>query len=311
MSENLKELAIVGTGIAGVSASIYAKRAGLDFFLFDHQIVGGQLLLMEAVDNYPGLEVGTRGADLAEKLNLSLEVLGIKQIKEKITKVEIVDNHVQLDSHNSKYSVKSLIVATGASFKKLGVEGEDDFLGKGVSYCAICDGFFFRNKEVAVVGGGNTAAEEALYLSNICKKVYLIHRGHRLRAIEYLQKKLLEKENIHILFNTQVRNISGKDLMERITIEDTHHQQERPLQVQGIFVSIGVRPSTEIFRDVVAMDEHGFILTNEEMRTSADQIWACGDCRKRPLRQLVTAASEGAIASLSVYHYIKGSYISA
>ena len=307
----MPDLAIIGTGIAGASASIYAKRAGLEFFLFDPQGVGGQLLFMEAVDNYPGLEVGVRGADLAQKLHETLEVLGIETTKERIINISMLKNGVQLDSDNANYKVKSVIIATGAAFKKLDVEGEESFLGRGVSYCAICDGFFFRQKDVAVVGGGNTAVEEALYLSNICEKVYLIHRGKRLRSIEYLQKKLSTKKNVEILFNTEVRKVQGTELMEHITIKNTHEQKISTLDVQGIFISIGVKPSTEILKDVISLDNHGFILTNEEMQTSSDRIWACGDCRRRPLRQLITAASEGAIAALNVYRYIKGSYISA
>ena len=185
----IKDLIIAGAGIAGVSAAVYAKRSGLDFSIFEPQAVGGQLLSMETVDNYAGLGLGANAAQIAQELAKTLEGLDIRPVNERISKITISGKLLNLDTDGGTYKTKALIAATGASFTKLGLEGEDKFSGKGISYCAVCDGFFFKGKDVAVVGGGNTAVEEALYLSGIARKVSLIHRRDKLRALDYLQKE--------------------------------------------------------------------------------------------------------------------------
>ena len=306
------DLAIVGGGIAGVSAGIYAKRAGLQFQLFEKKALGGQLFWIGTVDNYPGLRLGSRGEVLLENLRGSLRDLNITPVEKEVCTIELKGKKVYLYSEKEVVSIcKALIVATGARFKSLGVEGEDSFLGKGVSYCAVCDGFFFKNKNIAVVGGGNTAVEEALYLSRLCKKVYLIHRRDRLRALDYLQKELFTHNNIEVVWNTTISQIKGDEFLKELVVRDTQHGGEKSLSVEGLFIAIGVSPNTLICKDVIQLDDNGFILTNEEMVTSLDSIFACGDCRRRPLRQLITAASEGAIAAISAYRYLKGRYISS
>ena len=305
------EVAIIGGGIAGVSSAIYAQRAGLSFKLFEPRLIGGQLHYMDAVDNYVGIEIGTKGRDLATQLSKNLESLKIEVTKEEITKVEIVDNTVNLSTRDNQYNAQTAIIATGAEFKKLGIPGESELSGKGVSYCAICDGFFFRNKTVAVIGGGNTAVEEALYLADICQKVYLIHRRDSLRAIDYLQQQAKAKSNLEILYNTVVPEIKGDEVVSEVVVENVRDRSQQTLEVQGIFIAIGVTPTTSLFSGVIDLDEGGFIITDESMKTSSDIIWACGDCRKRPLRQLITAASEGAVSLISAYRHLKGHYISA
>lgn len=304
-------LAIIGAGIAGVNAAIYAKRAGLTFALFEPGLVGGQLLLMESVDNYIGVKLGTKGHEFAKSLSATLSELGIETTREEITRIEISGKEVEVHSQDNSFSFESAIIATGASFKKLGVEGEERLTGKGVSYCAICDGFFFRNKTVAVVGGGNAAVEEALYLSNICCKVYLIHRRNELRAIDYLQKELFNKKNIEVIFDTTIAQLNGNDLLETITVKNVNTKEDKSISLNGLFVAIGVKPNTEFLKNIISLDNFGFILTDEEMKTNHDFIFAIGDCRKRPLRQLITAAAEGSIAALSAYKYLKGGYVSA
>ncbi|MCM8819987.1 MAG: FAD-dependent oxidoreductase, partial [Candidatus Omnitrophica bacterium] len=217
---------------------------------------------------------------------------------------------VKIWTEKNFYTSKALIIATGASFKKLQIKGEDEFIGKGVSYCAVCDGFFFKNKTVAVVGGGNTAVGEALYLSGICSKVYLIHRREKLRALNYLQDALFKKENVEIIYNHIVTQINGKNFVEEIILEDNENKLKKNLNVDGVFIAIGITANTQIFKDIVDIDENGFILTDENLKTSLDFIWAIGDCRKRPLRQLITAAAEGSIAALEAYKYLKTPYIS-
>ena len=303
------ELVIIGAGIGGVSAAVYAKRSGLDFIIFEPNAVGGQLLLMENIDNYVGLPLGTKGTDLAETLTNTLKDLDINIIKEEVIDFSIENNIVQLKTNNNLYIAKSIIIATGASFKKLNVKGEDVFSGKGVSYCAVCDGFFFRGKKVAVVGGGNTAVEEALYLSEIADKVVLIHRRDELRALDYLKNELFEKSNIEVMFNSNISEIKGNDLLEELVVQNSLTGETQSVQLQGLFVAVGIEPNTKIV--IVNKDEGGFIITDEQMRTNIKTVWACGDCRKRPLKQLITAASEGAIAAIGVYKYLKGHYISS
>jgi thioredoxin reductase (NADPH) len=305
------ELAIIGAGIAGVSAAIYAKRMGLEFLLFEPKTVGGQLLFIENIDNYAGAGLAAKGKDFASTLLGTLKDLEIDITSQEITGIQIDKTSVKLIAEGKNYNVKALIVASGAAFRSLGLSTENNYIGKGLSYCAVCDGFFFKNKDVAVIGGGNTAAQEALHLAGICRKVYLIHRREQLRAIDYLQKQLRKKNNVEIIFDSIVREIEGKDILENIVIENVKTNRTLTLPLNGLFIAIGVRPHTDIFKDIISMDDGGFILTNEEMKTSCDFVWACGDCRKRPLRQLITAASEGAIAAMSAFKYLKGGYISA
>jgi thioredoxin reductase (NADPH) len=306
-----KKIAIIGSGIAGASAAIYLKRAGIDFSLFEAKATGGQLLFVEQVDNYIGLPLGMKGRELAQTISSTLEALKIDTIAEQIDSVSTNNNKVSLVSDKKTYIYDGLIVATGAACKTLNAKGESELSGKGVSYCAICDGFFYRNKIVAVVGGGNTAVEEALYLSGIAKKVYLIHRKNNLRAMEYLQKELHHKENIELVFDTVVESINGSNFVESLSVKNIKSGATKNIMLNGIFVAIGVAPATNFMKGCIDIDDGGFILTNEEMQSSSDIIWACGDCRKRPLRQLITAAAEGAIAAISGYKKIKGFYISA
>jgi len=305
-----KELAIIGGGIAGCSVSLYTKRFGLDFFLFEEKIIGGQLFLIEKIENYPGIEE-IKGYEFAKRLEKMIEDLGIEVKKEKVIKLEIKEKEILLYSDKERYLFKGLIVATGSSFKKLKVKGEEEFLGKGVSFCAVCDGFFFKDRTVCVVGGGNTACEEAFYLSQITNKVFLIHRRDKLRAVDYLQKKIFKKNNIEVLFNKTVKEIKGKQNVEEVILEDVETKELSSLKLSAVFVAIGTKPNTEFLKGIVSLDEKGFIFTNEEMQTSLEFIWACGDCRRRPLRQLITSASEGAISAISAYKHLKGQYISS
>lgn len=305
------ELLIVGAGIAGIAAAIYSRRCGLDFELFEAKVVGGQLFLTESIDNYIGLGLGVKGRELADKLQQSLRGLEITPVNSQVNTIEVQNDKVLLNTASGPFQSRGLIIATGANFRHLGIPGEADFAGKGISYCAVCDGFFFRGKGVAVIGGGNTAAEEALYLSEIAEQVTLIHRRGQLRALDYLQKQLEGKSNVEILYDTIVREAIGSELLEGLTIENVKTAESRSLAVKGAFVAIGINPNTEIFNNIIDRDESGFIATDNQLKTSRDFIWACGDCRKRPLRQLITAAAEGAISAMSAYKYLRGHYISA
>ena len=305
------ELAIVGAGIAGVGAAIYAKRSGLDFAIFEAKAVGGQLLFMEGIDNYVGLGLGTKGRDLAGDLSKTLTELEVNVLTEEIINLEIKENLVELHTKDNIYLAKAVIIATGASFKKLDVEGEARLNGRGVSYCAVCDGFFFKGKDVAVIGGGNAAVEEALYLAEIANKVTLIHRRDELRALNYLQKDLFARDNVEVLFESVVQQINGSERISDVLVQNVKTGQVKAVALHGVFVAIGVNPNTKLVSTAVSLDEAGFIVTDEQMQASCAFIWACGDCRKRPLRQLITAASEGAIAAIGAYRFLKGHYISS
>lgn len=308
MSDKL-DLIIVGAGIAGVSAAVYARRSGLTFEIFEPKLVGGQLFYMEKIDNYVGAEPGITGAVLAQRLSDTLENLEISVQKEKVKEIRQKEGFIVSTTNNKQYYSRAVIAATGASFKKLNIEGEDKFTGSGVSYCAVCDGFFFKEKDVAVIGGGNTAVEEALYLSNFANSVTLIHRRDKLRALDYLQKKLKEKNNIRIIYKKTVSGLEGDNKLQGLVLSD-EQGKESQLSVEGLFVAIGVLPNTDFCDGFVSTDDWGFIVTDDKMKTSQGSFWACGDCRSRPLRQLITAASEGAIASIEAYKKIKGSYLS-
>lgn len=309
--EKKVELAIIGAGIAGIAAAIYAKRIGLEFLIFEAKGLGGQLLLTENIDNYVGLRLGTKGRDLAKNLAKSLDDLGIVITNSEILKVTVQGDKVILGSSQCIYSVNSLIIATGATFAKLGVAGEDNFLGRGVSYCAVCDGFFFKGKDVIVVGGGNTAVEEALYLAEIANKVTLINRRDKLRAVDYLQKKLFSQKNIEPIFNSVIKEVKGSEFLEGMVIENVKDKQQHSIAASGLFIAIGINPNTGFLNNIISLDQKGFIITDETMQSSSRLIWACGDCRRRPLKQLITAAAEGAIAAVGAYKHNRGHYISS
>jgi thioredoxin reductase (NADPH) len=308
--KKILDLVIIGAGIAGVNAAVYAKRSGLVFKIFESKAIGGQLFYMERIDNYLGLKLGTKGRELARSLSESLSGLDISVESERVSEVKQQEGVFQVSTSKDQYKAKAVILATGSSFRKLGLTNEAKLTGKGVSYCAVCDGFFFKGKNVAVVGGGNTAVEEALYLSSFAKKVTLIHRRNELRALEYLAKNLSEKDNVNIIYNHTIKEILGQQQLKGLIIEESSKGDTRELLLDGLFVAIGSSPNTEICRQLVSTDDNGFITTDSKMKTSNDFVWACGDCRKRPLRQLITAASEGAIASIEVYKKVRQSYLS-
>ncbi|MCF7894760.1 MAG: FAD-dependent oxidoreductase [Candidatus Omnitrophica bacterium] len=309
MNKNL-DLIIIGAGIAGVNAAVYAKRSGLNFKIFESKVIGGQLFYMERIDNYLGIKLGTKGRELAKNLAESLSGLDIVVEEDKVKNIEWQKNLFNMSTGKNQYKSKAIIIATGSSFKKLRLESEARFSGKGVSYCAVCDGFFFKGKDVAVIGGGNTAVEEAFYLSSFAKSVTLIHRRDKLKALEYLQKNLFEKDNVNIIYNHTVKEVVGDHQVKSLVLEKTTNGQRKDLVLDGLFVAIGASPNTDVCNGLISMDKNGFVLTDDKMKTSHDFIWACGDCRKRPLRQLITAAAEGAIASIEVYKTIRQNYLS-
>ena len=283
---------IIGGGLAGLTAAIYTARAGLSTAVIEGEQCGGQAVMADLVENYPGF-VGS-GYELAEKTEQQAENVGVEIIYYEIESVDFKGKVKKAIGFENSYEGKFVIVATGAKHKRAGFQGEEDFTGAGVSYCAVCDGAFFADMEVAVIGGANTAVSEAIYLSNICKKVYLIYRKGKLRADSTLVERLNKKENIEVLYNTIPVKVDGENSVEKLITD------KGELSVKGVFVAVGFSPSTSIFKDVLELDEYGYIKTDSDLATNVGGVFAVGDCRTKQLRQMITAASDGANAGTVV-----------
>ncbi len=284
------DVLILGAGPAGLTASIYVARGGLKVAIIDKMSFGGQLALTSEIENYPGFS-SISGFELAYKMQQQAEGLGVKFLYEEIESVDLENKMVK--TTQNEYKSKAIIIALGASPRLLGNPREQELTGSGISYCATCDGNFFRNKNVAVIGGGNTAIEDAMYLSNLCNKVYLVHRREGFRATKFELDKLHSKENIELVLNSVVEEILGKFQVEGLVVKDKENNL-RTLDVNGIFVAIGRNPNTSLFSGVEF--DNGYIVTDSECRTNIKGIYACGDIIKKSLRQVITACSDGAIA---------------
>lgn len=290
------DVLIIGAGPAGLGAAVYAARAGLSMAVLDQSpISGGQVLNTYEVDNYLGL-MGETGGGLSDKFREHADKLGTEFITDEVQSIEDKGDKKIVYGYEGDYEAKTLILATGAAHSKLGVPGEEKLSGMGVSYCATCDGAFFKNRITAVVGGGDVAVEDAVFLSKLCKKVYLIHRRDTLRAVKSLQEQLFAKENIEILWDSEVTEICGTNAVEKIMIYNKKKQQTSELEVGGIFIAVGIVPNTELFQGLVEMDERGYIKAGEDCVTSCKGIYAAGDIRLKPMRQIITAVADGANA---------------
>ena len=305
--ENTEKLIILGSGPAGYSASIYAARAGLNPTLITGFEVGGQLTTTTDVENWPGDYEDLQGPDLMIRMQNHAEKYGVNIVNDQIEKVDLSGENKTLEGMN-KYSCKSLIISTGASAKYLGLSSEEKYLGKGVSACATCDGFFYKDEEVAVVGGGNTAAEEALYLTNLCKKVHLIHRRDSLRAEKILQDRIFEKANegkINLIWNNELKEIKGDgNIVTHLNLSNYND-----IQVKGVFIAIGHNPNTEIFKNQIDMKD-GYILINTGLNgnvtgTSVPGVFAAGDVADSVYRQAITSAGFGCMAALDAQKFIE------
>jgi len=298
------DLIIIGSGPAGLSAAIYAQRARLETLVIEKEYVsGGQVLNTYEVDNYPGLPA-MNGFDLGMKLREHADKLEATFITAEVNHVNIEETVKLVKTEKETYQAKTLIIASGATHRKLGVKGEEELLGKGVSYCATCDGAFFRDKTVAVVGGGDVAIEDVIFLARTCKKVYLIHRRGELRGAKSLQEKMLTYENVEIIWNTIVTEIIGNEKVQCLNIKNIKTNVEIELLVDGIFVAVGILPNTELVKGIVPVDEQGYIKAGEDCVTEIKGIFAAGDIRTKALRQIVTAAADGANAVTSVQNHL-------
>lgn len=303
-NDNLYDLIIVGSGPAGLSAAIYAQRADLKTLVIEkNYISGGQISQTYEVDNYPGLP-GITGFDLADKFHAHAETLGASFLTEEIVSISKDGKNWRLQGKKDQYRTKTVLAAGGAQHRRLGIPGEEEFTGSGVSYCATCDGAFYRNLTVAVIGGGDVAVEDAIFLARICKKVYLFHRRDELRAAKILQKKLMELPNVEIVWNKIPDEIVGSDKVEQIYVSDTITGEQFDYSVDGVFIAIGIVPESEVFREIADTDEQGYLIADESGITSTPGIFAAGDIRTKQLRQVVTAAADGANAVTSIERYL-------
>jgi len=299
------DLIIVGGGPAGLTAYIYAARARLRTVLVEKLSPGGQVLVTDWVENYPGFPEGISGAELMEKFAAQARALGLEPVLDEAVGLT-PDGDLRLVhlAGGKTLVAPTVIIATGASPRKLGVPGEAELTGKGVSYCATCDGPFFRDEVIAVVGGGNTAVQESLFLTRFARKIYLIHRRDQLRATRILQERALSHPQIEPLWNTVVTEVLGEDRVEGLRIKNVKTGEESTLAVGGVFIFIGIKPQTEWLGGAVALDEAGFVVTDSETRTSLPGVFAAGDVRAKACRQIVTAAGDGAEAAYMAEHYL-------
>lgn len=294
---------IIGSGPAGLAAAIYAERAELKAIVIEKNVVsGGQVLTTYEVDNYPGSR-GIGGFDLGMKFREHADGLGATFVEDEVLKIEADGEIKKVICENNTYETKTVIIATGASHRKLGVLGEEELAGLGVSYCATCDGAFFKNKITAVVGGGDVALEDAIFLARLCKKVYLIHRRDELRGAKSLQKKLFSLDNVEMVWDSVVDEIKGSDHVESVSVSNVKTKEKKDLQVDGVFIAVGISPNTQGFEGLARM-ENGYFVAGEDCATSVPGIFAAGDVRTKQLRQIVTAVSDGANAVASVERYL-------
>jgi thioredoxin reductase (NADPH) len=300
------EVVIVGGGPAGLAAGLYCQRAALKTVLFEKGSPGGQIAISKEVENYPGVE-GITGFDLAEKLLRHARSFGLRVVQEEVAEVYAgPDLHSVRLANGDLFHTVALILGVGGTMRKLGVPGEAEYLGSGVSYCATCDGFFFRDKTVVVVGGGDTAVEEALYLSRLTKKVRLVHRSNALRASKLLQNRLIAEPGVEVLWNTIITDIKGDGRsVNAVSFENIETGEKGAFPTDGVFIFIGYAPNNQLIPPEVRINEQGFVITDEKCETSVSGIFAVGDLRKKFANQIVVAAADGAIAALAAAHYVE------
>lgn len=285
------DIIIVGAGPAGLTAALYALRANKNILVLEAKSYGGQIVNASLVENYPGIE-NISGFDYATTLYNQVKKLGGVIKYEKVLNI---DSDKTVTTNKDKYQARSVIIATGAENRKLNIKGEQELIGRGVSYCATCDGNFYKEKTTAVVGGGNTAIEDAIYLSNIATKVYLIHRREEFRAEQKYVEELKSKENVEFILNAKVKEIKGQDKVESIIISKNSGEEE--LQIDGLFIAVGQTPNNEIFKNILDLDDKGYIISEDDVHTKTKGIYVAGDARKKELRQLTTAVSDGSISA--------------
>ncbi|MDT8378375.1 MAG: thioredoxin-disulfide reductase [Desulfotignum sp.] len=301
------DLVIIGAGPAGLTAGLYAARARMNVLLIEKAVPGGQIIVTDWIENYPGFPEGISGFDLAEKMRVQAEALGLNMETAEVHSLNLTRDVKEVMLKDKTITAKSLIIASGASPKKLGI-GEDRFMGKGISFCATCDAPFFKEKTVVAIGGGDTAVQEAIYLTKFVKKVYLIHRRDELRATKILQERAFANDKIEILWDTVATGVDGFFGIEGVHVKNVKTGEEKTLKANGCFIWVGILPNTQFLNDSVDIDAYGFIHADAKMQTSVPGVFAAGDVRDTPLRQVSTAVGDGAIAAVSAEHYIENEF---
>jgi len=299
------DIIIIGSGPAGLSAAIYAQRACLDTIVIEKNgISGGQVLNTWEVDNYPGFP-GVTGFELSRQFREHANKLGARVVQDEVVQVELSGNVKKVVCEEETYEARCVILASGAHHRTLEVPGEEELRGAGVSYCAICDGAFFRGRTVAVVGGGDAALEDAIFLARMCEKVYIVHRRDKLRGAKRLQERLQALENIEFVWNSETVAIEGNAQVEALRLRQTKTGEERRLDVDGVFIAVGIAPESELYAGQLELDEQGYIRADESGQTSVPGVFAAGDVRTKALRQILTAASDGANCVASAERYLQ------
>lgn len=298
------DVLIVGGGPAGMTAAIYAARAGLKTLMLENAFAGGQIVNTPIIENYPGLKHDVSGADLAMDMLEQVKRMGAEVKMEKVKAMELISGTKEVVTSKGTYEAKTVILAMGAKPRLLGIKGEMEFVGSGVSYCATCDGALFKDREVAVIGGGNTAIEDALYLSRLCKKVYVVHRREQFRAQSALVQQAEKVANIEFVLVHVLKEIKGEFAVQKLVLEDVSQGHQRELDVSGVFVAIGQVPKTDVVEGLVPLDETGYIIAEEDCKTPIPGVYVAGDIRTKRLRQIVTAVSDGAVAATQAEGYL-------
>ncbi|PDZ94265.1 thioredoxin-disulfide reductase [Bacillus cereus] len=298
------DVIIIGAGPAGLTAAIYSARANLKTLMIERGVPGGQMVNTEEIENFPGFE-SILGPELSTKMFSHSQKFGAEYTYGDVKGISIDGDYKIVETSKQNYKTKTIIIATGTEHKKLGIPGEKELSGRGVSYCAVCDGAFFKERELVVIGGGDSAVEEALYLTRFASKVTVIHRRDQFRAQPILQERLLNNPKVEIIWNHTVDEILGDKVVEKLSIRDVNTGERKEFKANGAFIYIGMLPLTEAFKTLPISNEEGFIITNENLETSIPGIFAAGDCREKMLRQVVTATADGSIAAQSAQHYIE------
>lgn len=294
--EHIYDMIIIGGGPAGYTAALYASRAGIDTLIIEKMSIGGQMAMTGTIDNYPGFDEGVDGFTLGMKMQAGAERFGAKTEYAEVTDVDLTDKIKRVITTSGDFLGRTVVIATGADPRELGVEGEASLVGRGIHYCAHCDGRFYKDKTVAVVGGGNTAAADALYLSRLVKKLYLIHRRDSLRATKIYHEPLMKTENVEFLWDSVVTECVADGRVSGIKLKNVKNGDVSTLDLDAVFVSIGRKPATGIFTNKLQLDEGGYIVADETTRTNVAGVYAVGDVRTKDLRQVVTAVADGAVA---------------
>lgn len=302
MSFHRYDVIIIGGGPAGLTAALYAGRSGLKTLVIEKMGIGGRILTSEIIENYPGFPGGVATGELMKRMEDQVKEVSVVFEIDEVTDIDLDNKRIKTTA--AEYTARTIIIATGAIARKLNVPGEEKLTGRGVSYCAICDAPFYRNKKVIVVGGGNTVAEEALYLVRFASSVTILHRRSQMRASAVLQERLKMNPKINFLLDTVILEINGAGKVESIKTKNVVSGAEENVSCDGVFVYVGYDPDTSLFKGKVKLDESGFVVAGEDLATSCEGVFVCGDCRKKSLYQVITACAEGAVAADAAYKYI-------